>query len=435
MITIQQIRGTSDYLGNHLSANDYYSEGESVTGYWHGKLAEKLGLAGKAVNQQDFESLRDNRHPETGEKLRPRVAAVKFHDVVVSAPKSYSIAALVGSDEELVEGFTRAAEKARVRLERVVEVRNRQGAAVQTENTVRTGNAAVAVFQHDSSRLLEPQLHSHLVFSNLSFSVERGEYLALQPKAMMDEAKRWITDQFHRDLAKEALGAGYEVEFKNGRMRLKCISPQLEEKFSTRAQQRIAFENRYQKLFGQKPSKKRIEQFIKQGKSDAKKHFKNEYHARFGSWPSAQIEKEFVKDWRSAKMARSTRDKVFQSQREKLTAREADLLDRQVERAREYRSEQQGNHAEQEHGEGTSHSVEQKTVEEVKENRRRQTDSASEREVIKKRKRASEEFQRSVGRIEAIRRMRRGMAVARALQGHPAIFMIQQLTNLRRQSR
>lgn len=117
--------------------------------------------------------------------------------------------------------------------------------------------------------------------------------------------------------------AGYEVEFMNDRMRLKCISPQLEENFLTRAQERIAFENRYQKFFGQKPSKKRVEEFIKQGKSDAKKHFKNEYHARFGSWPSAHIEKEFVKDWRSAKMARSTRDKVFQSQREKLTAREA----------------------------------------------------------------------------------------------------------------
>lgn len=77
---------------------------------------------------------------------------------------------------------------------------------------------------------------------------------------------------------------------------------------------------------------------------------------------------------------------------------------------------QQGNQAKQEHGEGTSHSVEEKAVEELKENRHHQIDLVREREVIKKRKPASEEFQRSAGRIEAIRRMRRGIAVARALQ-------------------
>jgi len=51
-------------------------------------LAEILGLEGKEVTLKDFESLRNNLHPQTGEKLRERSAHVSFHDVVLSVPKS-----------------------------------------------------------------------------------------------------------------------------------------------------------------------------------------------------------------------------------------------------------------------------------------------------------------------------------------------------------
>ncbi|GAA5481999.1 hypothetical protein [Haloferula sargassicola] len=36
MITVTQIRGGADYMGRHLSMNDYYSEHERVVGYWQG---------------------------------------------------------------------------------------------------------------------------------------------------------------------------------------------------------------------------------------------------------------------------------------------------------------------------------------------------------------------------------------------------------------
>ena len=433
MVTIKQIRGARDYFGNHLSANDYYSEGESVIGYWRGKLAEKLGLEGKPVNREDFEALRSNRHPETGEKLRPRVAAVKFHDIVISAPKSYSIVALVGGDERLVEGFHRAVEKARLRLEGLVEVRNRKGASYHTEDTIRTGNAAIAVFQHDSSRLLDPQLHTHLVFSNHSFEVESGSYLALQPKTMMDGAKQWITDQFHRDLANEAIAANYTVEFRQGRMRIQGVSLKTEYTFSTRARQRRGFERRYRKLFGRGPSQKRIEQFIKEGKSDAKQRFKNEYHAEFGKWPSKEIEEGFLQDWRSAKMAKSTKEEVYRNQREKLTSLGAEKLDGMVALAREPQAESLDHETKEEIGERNSilDTEEEASKADLNGSTKREL-GIKKRSVVRKQKREQEDYRRAVGRIEAIRRMRRGIAVARALQGHPAVFMIQQLTNLRR---
>ena len=86
MITCEQIKGGAGYMGRHLSANDYYSEGESVVGHWQGKAAELLGIQGQEVTQDTFEALRSNKHPLTGEKLRPRASKVAFHDTVVSAP-------------------------------------------------------------------------------------------------------------------------------------------------------------------------------------------------------------------------------------------------------------------------------------------------------------------------------------------------------------
>ena len=71
MFTSAKIRNGSTYLENHLSANDYYAQGERVTGEWVGKGAESLCLSGE-VRPEDFEALRVNLRPGTGERLTPR---------------------------------------------------------------------------------------------------------------------------------------------------------------------------------------------------------------------------------------------------------------------------------------------------------------------------------------------------------------------------
>ena len=71
MFTSAKIRNGSTYLANHLSANDYYAKGERVTGEWVGEGAGSLGLSGE-VRPEDFEALRVNLRPGTGERLTPR---------------------------------------------------------------------------------------------------------------------------------------------------------------------------------------------------------------------------------------------------------------------------------------------------------------------------------------------------------------------------
>jgi hypothetical protein len=71
LVTSAKIRNGSTYLDNHLSANDYYAQGERVKGEWLGKGAESLGLSGE-VHPEAFEALRINLRPGTGERLTPR---------------------------------------------------------------------------------------------------------------------------------------------------------------------------------------------------------------------------------------------------------------------------------------------------------------------------------------------------------------------------
>ena len=51
MFTCAKIRDGSTYLSSHLSANDYYAEGEHVTGTWIGKGAKLIGRPSKTFRR------------------------------------------------------------------------------------------------------------------------------------------------------------------------------------------------------------------------------------------------------------------------------------------------------------------------------------------------------------------------------------------------
>ena len=76
MFTAAKIRNGSTYFANHLSANDYYAQGERVKGEWLGKGTESLGLSGE-VRPEAFEALRINQRPGTGDRLTPRTKEMR----------------------------------------------------------------------------------------------------------------------------------------------------------------------------------------------------------------------------------------------------------------------------------------------------------------------------------------------------------------------
>ena len=223
MITVSQIRDGRACIRNHLSANDYYSESETVVGHRHGSAAEILGIEGDKV---------------------------AYHDFVVSAPKSVSIAAMVGGDDRVITVFDCCVARTFECLEEAVCVRVWEGDFVRTENVRQTGNAVSTVYRHEASWFLDPQLHAHLVFANVTSDKQSERWLALQPKQMAEESKR-IRIEFYRELAEECRNLGCGITQGAGRFRIAEIEDSLEKRFSQRTRQRENFESRYQATFGE----------------------------------------------------------------------------------------------------------------------------------------------------------------------------------------
>ncbi len=215
MFTMAKLRDGSTYLANHLSANDYYSERESVTGEWIGQGAKRLGLAGRGIGAHDeaFERLRCNRHPLTGRKLTARTGTgrIAFLDFQCSAPKSVSLLAVTFGDERLRQAHREAVGVAFAELERFAARRVRGGAAAWSEQTAITGNLCAARFEHDASRALDAQLHTHLVTANATFDAKADKWFALTEREMV-EAIRYAGKVYQNELARGVLAAGYEIE-------------------------------------------------------------------------------------------------------------------------------------------------------------------------------------------------------------------------------
>ena len=183
MLTIRAMSDGKGYSARYLEQRDYYAEGERVLGLWRGRGAELLGLSGD-VRTEHFEALRQGCDPCTGEFLRQRQSADRtatdgttqsrgrnLYDFTFSAPKSVSILASLGQDDRLAEVHRRAVDETLKELETCAQTRVRQDGANEDR---RTGNLVLAVYQHDTSRELDPQLHTHAVAANLTYDGTEG---------------------------------------------------------------------------------------------------------------------------------------------------------------------------------------------------------------------------------------------------------------------
>jgi conjugative relaxase-like TrwC/TraI family protein len=244
VFTRAKIYGGERYLKNHLSANDYYAEGEKVVGHWIGRGATLLNLRGE-VDAEQFEALRENRRPDDGERLTPRTKATRtatvreaqdafrrehhregsdveivnyraamkplanriaFYDFQCSAQKSVSILAVLTGDERLREAHVRSAEKAFAELEQFAA---RQKNTLFTRDSELTGNLCAAAFTHDASRALDPQLHTHFVVANATRD-SAGKWYALEECQML-KAIRYAGKVYQNEIARAVINLGYAI--------------------------------------------------------------------------------------------------------------------------------------------------------------------------------------------------------------------------------
>src|SRR5215831_5687153 len=212
--------GGNGYAQRHLQQSDYFDQKRTVEGQWHGRGAELMGLSGR-VSSEDFESLRQGLDPETGEFLRQRQGsdriasdgaeqskARSLYDMTFSAPKSVSVMAIVGGDERLIAAHETAVRETLQEAEKYAATRVRM--AGLNENRT-TGNWVVAAYTHDTSRELDPQLHTHAVAANLTYDGTEARWKALQASGLY-ERRSYLTEVYRNALSREVRALGYEIE-------------------------------------------------------------------------------------------------------------------------------------------------------------------------------------------------------------------------------
>jgi conjugative relaxase-like TrwC/TraI family protein len=245
-----RLPNAKEYFKAHLSVGDYYAEGQQVLGQWFGDGAEQLGLSG-VTRQDEFVRLCENLHPQTGQRLTVRQKTTRmdigpdgkprkntnrrvFYDFTFSPAKSVSIAALVGQDQRIVEAHERAVTAALNQLQAFASTRVRKNGQC-TDRT--TGNIVAAVFRHDTSRALDPHLHTHCIVFNTTFDPVEDRWKALQNHDMLF-AHKFVENVYYHELARRLRQFGYGIENKRrGDFEIEGVSPALVEKYSKRHQE------------------------------------------------------------------------------------------------------------------------------------------------------------------------------------------------------
>ncbi len=206
-----------------------------------------LGLAG-AVAKNDFVRLCENAHPRTRERLTQRLKYTRkvflpgeeereeanrrvFFDFTFSPPKSVSIAALVVGDARIFDAHREAVKMAVAELEQFAATRIREAGCNSDRHT---GNIVAALFEHETSRALDPHLHTHCIVFNATRDETENRWKALQNHQML-VAQKYVENVYYHELSRALGSIGYTVEnLARGDFRVTEINPTLCERFSKR---------------------------------------------------------------------------------------------------------------------------------------------------------------------------------------------------------
>jgi conjugative relaxase-like TrwC/TraI family protein len=217
-LTVNKVK--SYYKTEYSAAsNSYFSQGNTITGEWHGKLMHELGLSGE-VTEEAFDRLAEGQHSVTGEQLIRHRDTVKTKsgkelghragwDLTFNAPKTVSLTALVGDDEAVLQAHRKAVREALNALEEYIQARG--GGNKQSETT---GKWISALFEHNTARPKDgypaPHLHTHVIVFNMTED-RNGQARSLQPYEFF-RAQSMATAIYQNQLEHELRMLGYQIE-------------------------------------------------------------------------------------------------------------------------------------------------------------------------------------------------------------------------------
>jgi conjugative relaxase-like TrwC/TraI family protein len=238
-------------------ASRYYTEGKAGNSQlppseWYGSGSRALGMA-QTVEPSNLHFLLRGELPDgtvlvdktrcrqqqanakaTGKPVPTERAGL---DLTASAPKSVSLQALVFGDRLLELAHQQAnREMLRVLEERYAFTRITQDGK---RMKVATGEVAIACFHHDTSRALDPQIHTHNVILNFQRHPKTGRWQSLDNTEIY-KAKMLLGQIYRNELACAVQDLGYSIHITNqrhGLWELEGFTSKQLQAFSTRMKQ------------------------------------------------------------------------------------------------------------------------------------------------------------------------------------------------------
>jgi len=240
--TSANARAASGYHRTSLrKQGEYYKQ--EIEAFWHGALAEKMGL--KEVTLENFDDLVNNANPITKESLTPLNVDKRRvgWDITTLPPKSFSILMALTDDPELEKAFKYANREMMLEAERsVLAQANTQHERFFEE----TGNACWAEFHHKIGRPVEhdrgekkvfagqPLEHIHNFLISATYSKTRDKVLAIDPYLIFKSAP-YLQSYFHNILSNRLTQIGYKVERTQDAWEVTGVSRSVIERFSERS--------------------------------------------------------------------------------------------------------------------------------------------------------------------------------------------------------
>lgn len=227
--------GAKTYYTEGLTRQDYYSQGQEITGHWHGRGASLLGLSGP-VDQRSFFALCDNQDPRTGDTLTVRQKSNRRvgYDFTFSAPKSVGILYAMSGDTRILDAFRASVDETMQELEAETKARVRKQGA---DSDRVTGNLIWTDFTHFTTRPVDgapdPDLHAHCFAFNATWDDKERRWKAAQFGDIKRDAS-YYEAAFHARLAARMDGLGFGVERHGKWWDVAGIERGLIEKFSLR---------------------------------------------------------------------------------------------------------------------------------------------------------------------------------------------------------
>ena len=228
----------------YFESDGYYADGDPehrLASSWHGKGAEELGLK-EHVSSDTFKTILEGHVVGTSTRLGRMRNGEHEHkpgtDITFSAPKSVSLAAYIGNDKRIINAHDKAVKSTLNYIEKNILQSRAVNPATGRLEPIGKQSMLSAIFRHDTSRNLDPQLHSHAVIANMSKG-EDGKWRTIENRSLYEN--KMLIGAFYRNvLASELIGLGYTIDktHAHGLFEIKGLySKEILQAFSTRSQE------------------------------------------------------------------------------------------------------------------------------------------------------------------------------------------------------